>query len=261
MILTILRGIALAVALAACSAPDAGSPGAGGPPTEVVVMGMIHSGHRTSEIYGLDRVRAIVRAVRPDEILCEIPPDRLDTALEQYRTTGEITESRVRVFPEYVDAIIPMMEDAGFVLVPCAGWTHEMSDDRRAKLSEWRTTRPEESAEVEAAQDRADAQLAAEGLDEDPRTIHTERYDEIVRLGMEPYNRLFNDDLGPGGWDNINAAHFALISAAIDRNRGTGRRLLITFGAWHNSWFMDALRERDDIVLRNLNEFLDEADA
>ena len=118
--------------------------------------------------------------MEPDEILCEVPPGRLGPALEQHRTTGVITESRVAVFPEYVDVIIPMMAEEGFALVPCAGWTQQMSDERQAKLKEWRVTRAEQSAEVEAAQDAADAQLEAEGIDEDPRGIHTDRYDEIV---------------------------------------------------------------------------------
>ena len=66
---------------------------------------------------------------------------------------------------------------------------------------------------------------------------------------MAPYNRLFNDDLGPGGWDNINAAHYALIEAYLNEHSGEGQRVLITFGAWHKYWLLDRLRARDDIVL------------
>ncbi len=53
---------------------------------------------------------------------------------------------------------------------------------------------------------RADAAIAAGGADDDPRWIHTDAYDDAVEIGLSVYNRLFNDELGPGGWDNINAA-------------------------------------------------------
>ena len=84
--------------------------------------------------------------------------------------------------------------------------------------------------------------------------IDTERYDAIVKRGLGPYDRLFNDDLGDGGWTNINAAHWALIEAALDEHRGEGKRFLVTFGAWHKYWFLERLREREDVVVLQLAE-------
>ena len=52
---------------------------------------MIHGDHRTSETYDLDEVTRIVRAVDPDYVLAEIPPDRLAAALESYRATGVVS--------------------------------------------------------------------------------------------------------------------------------------------------------------------------
>lgn len=224
--------------------------------TEVVVLGMIHSGHRKSEVYGIDKIQEIVRTIDPDLIFCEIPPGRLEGALAEYRETGKITEPRVKVFPEYVDAIIPLMESTKFEMVPCAAWTKSMADARRAKLEAWKTERPEESAEVTAAQRRASEAQHEEGLSEDPLEIHTQRYDELVKQGMEPYDRLFNEDLGDGGWTNINAAHFDLIARALDTHRGKGRRVLITFGSWHKYWFLEALAKRNDVKIRNLSDFI-----
>jgi len=225
--------------------------------TEVLVLGMIHSGHRDSAIYGIDVIKDIVRAVDPDYVLTEIPPDRLDAALASYRATGQVEEDRVARFPEYTDAIIPLTDDMDFVIVPCAAWTREMADARRAKLAELESLRPDDAAAVDAAQERADATITEEGL-ETPLGIHTARYDALVKEGLEPYDRLFNDELGPGGWTNINAAHYALVAAALDAHRGEGRRFLITFGAWHKYWFLEQLRERDDVTLLSLEDFLDE---
>ena len=72
--------------------------------------------------------------------------------------------------------------------------------------------------------DWIDQELSRVGLAAGPRDIHTDRYDEIVKRGLEPYNRLFNDDLGLGGWDNVNAAHYSLIDQAIDRLIFAARR-------------------------------------
>ncbi len=245
------RAVLAAFLLAA--APAAGCQA---PKSEVIVLGMIHGGHRASDGYGIDEVTAIVRRVGPDLLLCEIPPERLGPALAQHRDTGVIAEERVRVFPEYVDAIIPLSAEMDFRLVGCARWTTEMARDRRAKLAEWRTTRAEETAEVEAAQAEANRRIEEGGGFDDPYWVHTDEYDAIVKEGLEPYNRLFNDDLGAGGWDTINAAHYALIAASLDMHRGEGRRFLVTFGAWHKYWFLEKLRERDDIVLLDPRQFL-----
>ena len=234
---------------------------AGAPRSEVIVLGMIHGSHRQSELYGIQQIQQIVRRVDPDFILCEIPPDRIEAALTEYRSTGEIAESRVVRFPEYVEAIIPLEGELSYELVPCAAWTQEMATYRREKLATLKTTRSRDYAEMSAAQERADEQIRAGGQSDDPRWIHTDLYDGYVREGMEPYNRHFNDDLGLGGWDNINAAHFALIEKALEAHRGEGKRFLVTFGSWHKYWFLEQLRARADVRLLEVGSFLDDPPA
>jgi hypothetical protein len=73
---------------------------------------------------------------------------------------------------------------------------------------------------------------------------------------MTPYNEHFNQILGAGGWENINAAHFKLIEKNLDERANRGYTILIMFGAWHKYWFLEKLRQRDDIELINLNEYL-----
>ncbi|MCH8253380.1 MAG: hypothetical protein IID36_13105 [Planctomycetes bacterium] len=238
----------------------ASTPGAAqsGPKGEVIVMGMIHGEHRTRPLYGIEVIQDYVRKINPDYILCEIPPDRFETAMDEFRKTGTVAEPRVRRFPEYVEAIFPLQEEMRFEIIPCAGWTKAMSDDRREKLEQWTMTRPLESAEVDRAEKEMDRRLEKEGMEDDPRAIHTDRYDAIIKRGIEPYNRLFNEDLGPGGWDNINTAHYALITRALGAHKYEGKRFLITFGAAHKYWFIERLRKRNDIVLRRPEEFLGE---
>ena len=224
--------------------------------SKVIVMGMIHRNHNSSSTYGIKQVKAIVRRVNPDFILCEIPPDRIEAALAEYGATGQITEPRVRMFPEYVDAIIPLMSEMYFELVPCAAWTKEMAKLRSDKLKVYEGLRSKDYIEFKQAQEKATLRIREEGMFDDPKKIHTRLYDEIIERGMEPYDRLFNDDLGIGGWENINAAHYALIEKALDQHTGQGKRFLITFGAYHKYWFLEKLRRRHDVVLTNANKYI-----
>lgn len=222
----------------------------------VILMGMIHSNHVTSETYGLDKVRDLIRKIKPDYVFCEIPPDRVEAANRQYATTGQITESRVKVFPEYVDVLYPLTKEMEFEIVPCAGWTKPMADDRRKKLKELKTTETEKYEEMVAAQQKAEEKIGAEGGNDNPAFIHTDRYDELVKIGMGPYDRHFNEILGPGGWENINIAHYGLVSKNLDQRQGEGKTVLIMFGAWHKYWFKEKLKKRADIELLNLNDYL-----
>lgn len=233
-----MRSLLLLALLSSCAAA---------PPTEVVVLGMIHGSHRTSEVYGLDTLEAILRESRPDVVLTEIPPDRLARAAAEFAKDGTIEEPRVVRFPEYVDVLFPLQAELGFEIVPCAAWTSVMASARSEALRGFSETRPDDTAAMQAGFASVDERLAELGDPEDPRLIHTDRYDAFVTDGMRPYDELFNDDLGPGGWTNINDAHWALCAEALDGLAGTGKRAVITFGAWHKAPFRERLALRDDV--------------
>ena len=225
--------------------------------SRVIVLGMIHSGHRTSDVYSLDVLRDAIVQIDPDLVLTEIPPSRFDEARTQFKADGTITESRVSRFPEYVDVVFPLLNELDFEIIPCAGWTREMAEDRREKLERWSTERPIDTDEVEMAQSQAEIEMANAGDTNDPMFIHTDRYDQLVKQALEPYNRLFNDDLGLGGWDNINQAHYDYIAAALDEHAGEGKTILITFGSWHKYWFIEQLKQRDDIEIVDPKPYFD----
>ncbi len=227
----------------------------------VIVMGMIHGKHRQSDVYSLDRLKELIREVKPDYVLTEIPPDRLEEATNQFRESGTITESRVRVFPEYTDALFPLTKEMDFKIIPCAAWTKAMNDSRRATLTKARETHASETAEMNQAQNQASENIAKMGDANDPLVIHTEQYDAYVKEGMEPYNRHFNDMIGEGGWENINAGHYGLIEKALNEHKGEGKRFLITFGSWHKYYIKEQLRKRDDVDLVSMTEFLGASSA
>ena len=238
---------------------SAGSPEATeGAPNEVVVLGMIHSGHETSEIFSLGVVRDLVREIVPDYWLTEIPPNRWDRAWAEFQSAGTVQEPRVRRFPEYMEGLFPLTRELEFEVIPTAGWTEPMSDFRAAYLDAYSRdpARAAGWAEYQAAAE-ASAEALAAGAADDPRWIHTDAYDDAYDIRMRTYARLFDAELGPGGWEAINASHWANIERALDRHRGEGVRFLLTYGAGHKGPFLRELRQRDDIVLLDVAPFLD----
>lgn len=102
-------------------------------------------------------------------------------------------------------------------------------------------------------------ETALSGRDDDPVFIHSDEYDEIIKNGLESYDRLFNAELGTGGWQTINAAHYKLLEQALDEHSGEGKKFLITFGAAHKYWFLEKLRLREDIELLDAGPVFDVA--
>ena len=244
---------------AAATAGDAPTADTPITPTEVAVVGMLHSGHVDSDRFSLGVVRDLVREIDPDYWLTEIPPNRWERARTEFAATGTVDEPRVRRFPEYMDVLFPLSLEMKFEVIPTAGWTEPMSDFRAGYLDAYARdpNRSARWAEYQAAGAASAEALAAGGARDDPYWIHTDAYDEAYDIRMQVYARLFDADLGPGGWDPINASHWANIERALDRHRGEGARFLLTYGAGHKGPFLRELRRRDDVVLLDVAAFLD----
>ncbi len=217
--------------------------------TEVIVLGMIHGAHRNSDKYPLERLRTVIKDIDPDIILSEIPSGRVEDALKGYRTTGGVTESRTRAFPEYTDIIIPLHDEIGFWLVGTAGWTEEIAQQRTATLKAMEQN-PERAEQWRAHQiARKTFSETVSGKSDDPLFIHSEAYDRLTEESFAPYLQYFEDDLGTGGWAAINTAHTDNIMNILDTVTGKGKRVLITYGAAHKYWIRKEVKKRDDIVL------------
>lgn len=223
----------------------------------VFVLGTLHGEHLTQETYTLERIGEIIRRVDPEIVLVEIPPDRYDLAWQEFLYSGEVQEERVKLYPEFTEILFPIALEGRFRVVPCSAWTASMARRRQSLLKQWQSTRPVDSKEVDAAQLRAEKQLEEQGLANDPRLIHTAAYDAIVAEGMEPYERIFSEDLGSGGWTQINLAHQRRIDEALDDISGDGRRVLVIFGAWHKYRLRELLAKRDDIELKRISTLME----
>lgn len=227
---------------------------------QLVFLGMIHGEHRTSQTYSTRVLRALIASIGPDYVLTEIPPNRLDRAALEFSATGQIWEPRVSRFPEYVDVLFPMVLSSGFEIVGTSAWTQPMDRYRRERLAAIERD-PERSAEwavYQSAIRASEAALARGGAPDDPRWIHTDAYDAAQRIELDVYNRLFDKELGTGGWDTINEAHFANIARVLDEHRGEGIRFLVTYGAGHKSWMLPRLRARSDLEILEVSRFLND---
>ena len=239
--------------------PAAPKKPAGTAKNEVIVLGMIHGGHTNSETYGLPYLTRVFEDIDPDYVLVEIPPNRMESTMKGFRETGEIQEPRAKRFPEYVGALFPLSKRMDFEMIGTAGWNSHMNEYRRNALNriENDPARADDWAEYRAAIDWATEKR--KGIEEDPYYINSDLYDDATYKMLEPYDRLFNDELGTGGWTTINKAHYGHIDAALNKLSGAGKRILITYGAGHKNWFLRELRKRDDITLLDPHPFLDAA--
>ena len=239
--------------------PPAETAPVGATKNEVIILGMIHGGHTDSKTYGLPYLTRVFEAIEPNYVLVEIPPNRMEATMKGFRETGEIQEPRAKRFPEYVGALFPLSKRMDFEMIGTAGWNSHMNEYRRNALNRIQNdpARADDWAEYQAAINWATEKR--KGVEEDPYYINSDLYDDVTYKMLEPYDRLFNDELGTGGWTTINQAHYGHIADALDQLKGQGKRILITYGAGHKNWFLRELRKRDDIVILNPHPFLDAA--
>lgn len=229
------------------------------PKNEVLILGTIHGGHLTDSIYNTAYLEKLITEINPDYILAEIPPNLFDEAVAGFQRDDTISEPRVMRFPEYVDVVFPLTKKMDFEIIPTAGWTRIMANERSAKLKaiSKNPERIDDWQAFEAANALSDSVYAATGKVDNPYFIHTNTYDSIQDISLQVYNKLFNEELCLGGWENINIAHYWNIEKALEKYRYQGKRFLIIYGAGHKGWFMRELRKRDDVKLLEMKPFLD----
>ena len=239
------------------------SPPRAGRKNQLVFIGTIHGEHRTSRRFGVDVLRRLIEAIHPDYALTEIPPNRLRRAATEFGNEGRIAEPRTSRFPEYVDVLFPLLASSGIKIVGTAAWNQPMDRYRRDRLAaiENDPSRSADWAAYQASIKESQTAIERGGTVDDPRWIHTDAYDAAQRIELDVYNRRFDRELGTGGWDTINRAHFANITRFLDEHSGEGLRLLVTYGAGHKSWMLPRLRQRPDLEVLDVSKFLDEIGA
>ncbi len=228
---------------------------------ELTVFGAIHGGHRTSKEYSLPILENAIRKFKPDVIFIEIPPSSMAQAQSSFDQFGEVRERRTRAFPELTDVVFPLRKELGFELVPTAGWSRQLANDRSAVLKRIENDPARRSQWQEHIAARNNLFRIQRQKRNNPLYIHTDQYDDEVKTAQTPYETYFDADIGAGGWGPINAAHISLMSDALDRIKSEKNidsapvRVLIVFGAWHKYKILEAMKLRDDVNLIDARQF------
>lgn len=238
--------------------PDAKSnTSTAGKPNQVIVLGTVHGEHKKSKKYSLAILEKMIASIKPDVVLAEIPPNRFEAAAAQFKKDGKISELRVAVFPEYVDVLFPLQKTMGFRIVPVSAWNLAMDAYREQALKRIQNDpeRKKEWATLQATTALSNMRLKQGGAQDDPVWIHTDAYDAAVALETGAMNH-FGKELGTGGWETINQAHYAHMTRWLDQHANEGKRVLIMFGAAHKGWLLPQLKQRKDIEVLPLQPYL-----
>ena len=218
---------------------------------EVILLGLSHRSETN------ETTRRLIETIQPDFIITEIPPNRLEKTIKGFVAEGAITEPRLVRFPEYKSVVFDLSKTMDFEVIAAAAWTEAMNNYRRAAFErlEKDPARTKDMATYHAAIEAMNKAVEEGGRD-NVGFLNSEAYDMLSKKGLGVYDRLLNDDLGPGGWTNINRSHYALVEKGLDAHRNEGKRFLIIFGAAHTTWFREHLQNRSDIKLLDVRDFL-----
>ncbi|MCP4092222.1 MAG: hypothetical protein GY747_02145 [Planctomycetes bacterium] len=226
--------------------------------TRVFVLGMLHDGHHTSETWGLEQVRETIRRINPDVIGLELSDDNLAAVLETWTADQTVEDERALRFPEYVQVVLPLMDEMGFDVASIAMW-HEMLDGmRRGKIAEFNTKPEFEQQRADYADAKAWTKewlAAREFTADDPYYIHSWDADIYARGKSGAYDYYLNEVIGrPSGWTYVHDEHYEKIINVL--RDYPGQTVLLTFGTNHIYWFHELLRWHPDVELVDVRPYL-----
>lgn len=223
---------------------------------EVVLLGHLGAAHADSETFGLPELEQLLRRLAPTLVLADVPPGLYERAWEEFVRTGEVSDSYISANPVWTEVLFPMGLEGRIHVEPCSAWTASGAARRAELLEQWRSSRPRDTREAEAAVQRARRTLEREGLAQDPLGVQSRRYAEIVAEATSALEARFGRDLGPGGWSARVDADAELIEAVLDVWSGDGIRVVVLCDAWSLGPLRERLEAREDIELLEVEEAL-----
>jgi len=212
-----------------------------------------------SELWGLEELRDTIRKIDPDVVCVELADDNLAAALGTWSDDKTVDDKRVLRFPEYVQVLLPLMDEMQFVVEPAAQW-HEILDAmRRGKVADFNTQEryAKQRADYEVAKAWADDWLKAQphGISDDPFYIHSAEFDLHAKVRSGAYDFFLNAVIGrPMGWTYVHDEHYEKIMDAVRKH--PGKKVLVTFGVNHIYWFHELLRWNPDVELMDVRPYL-----
>ena len=89
--------------------------------TEVILLPTMHRRHLRDKFYTLKRLESIMHAIKPDFVCSEITPNSLKN-FDQGKK-----DSRLSLFPEFTQVILPLRKKLNYEVIPCSAWTKEVN--------------------------------------------------------------------------------------------------------------------------------------
>lgn len=224
--------------------------------TKVYIMGTVHKKHLTETSYSLEVIKKVIKAIDPDVIMVELPPQEHEKSFQSYITETAII-GRVKAFPEIYGAVYPLKKEGmSFEIIGVSAWSAQMASTRSRLKRELKNDPvwKDRFKQLKEAADKREAIFQLHGK-YDPTYIHTDEYDEANKIYTSVNNDLFNDTLGAGGWENINTAHFSLMNAYLQEHSDKEVKILIMFGAAHKGWLKNKLERTPRIQLINISDY------
>jgi hypothetical protein len=218
---------------------------------EVSVLGVLHNFHSTlfADIYSLDDLATILRGLRPECVLAELPPD-----WEARYTPEELPDFKM----EYREVILPLAGELGYRVVPvdyassllareCVEW-----DEKR------RTLVPYGDAKDELLSQFEDAIFAAlPRVFRSPQALHSDACRHLIRALKDTEALWFSPQQPDQNlWEQHNRVNYQHILEAI-RSRPE-QKFLITFGLYHQYWFEARLQQEDWLRYSRMEKLLSE---
>lgn len=89
--------------------------------TEVILLPTMHKRHLRDKFYTLERLESVLRDIKPDIVCSEITPLSLET-FDQGKK-----DSRLSLFPEFTQVILPLRKELKYEVIPCSAWSKEVN--------------------------------------------------------------------------------------------------------------------------------------
>ncbi|MFP4344946.1 MAG: hypothetical protein ACLFU8_09655 [Anaerolineales bacterium] len=203
---------------------------------EVSVLGVLHNLHASlfAESYSLEDLAAILRAVRPQCVLAELPPD-----WEARYTARTLPDFKM----EYREVILPLAEEVGYTVVP-VDYASPLYAEAGAHWDEARQTLVPygEVKHALLSQFEDAVYTALPQAFRSPQALNSPACNDLIRALKETEALwFFRQHPEHNVWEQHNRVNYEHILEVVSRREE--ERFLVTFGLYHKYWFEERLQQ------------------
>jgi protein-S-isoprenylcysteine O-methyltransferase len=247
-------------------------------PTQVVIIGTIHDGHRANTNYSLDILRNLIVKLKPSAILIELPPEINGwPTVQNGRVTNGLVRNECVAANQAADAlgvkVIPFDQEGrnefyrktGYLTREKAAYEH---------LNNWikaQTRKDADSIQVHAARLASDAMAGRSRINASgrPEDLNSPAYDMLVATKHGMFDDVLPKLLVVAGERELAEEYHFLTDVWQERNRTmarniqdiartfTGKRLVVLTGSEHRYILRELLGKVPELELKEFYQVPD----